>query len=157
MSVLDRRVAPAAHRVAFMSYSGNLKWFFIVFLVLLIVVYKQMSIYMNEEFSIFTMYQPLFLIFSFQSLVAEAFGIRLNKNGISAPRQLAEDYNWLVFWRETFRWEDIERINSLSGGKVRMITTVGRIDIRLKNRDEKFEFFRAAKKLKPSLKIGRGT
>ena len=133
MSVMDRRTTPASRRAAFMSRSGYLKWYFMIFLALMVVVYKQISIVMNEELSIFTIFPPMFLLFALQSLIAEALGVRLGENGISIPMHLVRNQPWLIFWRKTLRWDELERINSISGSKVRLITTETRIDIVLKN------------------------
>jgi hypothetical protein len=125
-------------------------------LIWLILTLASLSIVFFKDEPILTIMAFLFMLYGLESFVTEAFGVSVDQTGITIPKQLLPRVPWIVFWRQRNRWEEIERINSISGDQVRLIMVNGRTDMNFKDRDEKLEFFKVVKTFCPSMRIQKG-
>jgi hypothetical protein len=106
-----------------------------------------------NELSIYTILFILLAFYCIESFVTEVFGVSVNDTGITVQNRLLPNNPWIVFWRQRFKWKDIERICSLSDRRIQLISVNTRADATFGTRDEKLEFFRAVRKFRPSIRI----
>jgi hypothetical protein len=148
MSITHDREERPAQTASFRSTWRCLIW--------LILTLASLSIVFFKDEPTLTLMVFLFMLYGLESFVTEAFGVSVDQTGITIPKQLLPRVLWIVFWRQRNRWEEIERINSISSGQVRLIMVNGRTDMKFKDRDEKLEFFKVVKTFRPSMRIQKG-
>jgi len=135
----------SAQSTSFRSPARCLTWLLSSIAALIIAVTKDLSI--------LTILFMLLALYCIESFITEVFGVSVNEAGIAVPNRLLPKIPWIVVWRRRFKWNEIERICSLSDRRAQLISKDARADATFRTRDEKLEFFRAARKFQPSIRI----
>lgn len=107
-----------------------------------------------------TTYAALLAIYPLQSLVAERLGVRIDSDGVVAPRRIFNSLPLLTLWRERIPVPEISYLLSLrpswAGERVILVTHAQQAKLLLfRSRAERLSFFERVTRASPSVDVYR--